>query len=836
MTSANVNLKTSLVIFLGIMISVSSFLFLKSWEKDNLINEFTYRAEDHAAAILSRLQNAEKSVRDVRFLIEHDIVIEHDDPLKPNDFMLMAEKLVIDDPALTSIAWSIIKTASLQATLHTKKRHLKVIYVKDNPRLKSRTSDVNLNDYYDEHIGVKVAANNRLIQVYIHQDNNSKISNEINFIGYVGTSMQNKPSNFSGEAIGAVIIEWNVQKLIRSALFNLPVSAQDISLLKVNHDGSIHPVYTHLSRSRTSEDGETHTGLNMSVPLNFSGQDWLLKFEAAPQFFRNHPSVMAVPGLLICLLLTFIAAWYIRSISRQTLVIEKKVNQRTNELKASTKRITKLATVIEQSEEIVIITDKDGVIEYVNPAFVRISGFSSDEAIGKKPNIVKSDFHSEKFYNTMWNRLNSGKPWVSDFTNQSKSGDAYEVSQSITPIFDNNTIIGFSSVQRDITIQRQMQRKLQHSDRVESLGVLAGGIAHDFNNLLTAILGHASLATKKLDVTSPILRHIDAIENASQSAANLCRQMLAYSGKGKFVVKAIDLSELVENMGKLIEVSLTKNIVLRYELNEQLPAIDADIAQIQQIVLNLITNASEAIEGKSGVISVTTGIMNVDTDYLNSCIAGKHTEGHYVYLEVSDTGCGMDKKTKEKMFDPFFSTKFTGRGLGMSAMLGIVQGHQGAMRVYSEVGKGTVIKVAFPISHETIESLEKTKDYSPEWAGSGTVLVIDDEESIRELATIMLEDFGFNVITANDGQEGLKTYQNHKGNIVLVLLDMTMPKLDGAACFSQLKNINPDVRVLLSSGYNEQDATNRFVGKGLAGFIQKPYSADAFAKKLQEVL
>jgi len=499
--------------------------------------------------------------------------------------------------------------------------------------------------------------------------------------------------------------------------------------------------------------------------------------------------------------------------------------------------MAKLATVLNQSDELVVITDKNGVIEYVNPTFTRVSGYSADEAIGHTPALVKSNQHGAEFYRDMWKSLHAGKIWRSDFTNRKKNGEFYTVTQSITPILnDQGEVTAFASVQRDVTQSRQLELQIQHTDRVESLGILAGGIAHDFNNLLAAILGNNSLAQRKLVATSPAIPHLAAIEHASNSAADLCRQMLAYSGKGKFVVKAINLSTLVEEMGKLIDVSLANNVVLKYQLSEQLPLINADVAQIQQVVLNLITNASEAIEGKSGVICISTGMMKADDDYLRGCVGDAQlSPGRYVYMEISDTGCGMSKATQRKIFDPFFTTKFTGRGLGMSAMLGIVKGHQGTMRIYSEIGKGTTMKVAFPASdHIAVSSPVSPSGSTSHF--SGTALVIDDEENLREVASAMLEDIGFDTLTANNGLEGIEVFNKHKADITLVLMDMTMPKMDGQACFSKLKMIQPNVRVILSSGYSEQDATNRFAGKGLAGFIQKPYTVEALAKKIDEVL
>ncbi len=822
MPAANINRNITFIVVFGLILSSIVFFFLKNWEEKNRFNEFQYKATDHAAAIQTAIEHITKNVNDVHRLIGHDINIELNDPLAPEAFMSTSEKIIIDDPAFLTIAWAVTDDS-------VQKQHLKVIYLKKGNHSDGDSSDLKLGDDYAQHLGVEIAFNNKIIHTFSHHDG-KLTGNELNLVGFVTDASTNK-------LIGAVIAEWHIDKLVEHALAKLPVAAQDISLSIIEEDGNQHQIYTHKSRSRTADESNIHTGINQTIQFDVSDHHWILEFEAAPQFLRNHPITMAWPSLAFCLLLTFFIAWYTRHIGNQTLLIEEKVTQRTKELNDSNKEISKLATVINQTKEIVIVTSKEGVIEYVNPAFEQISGYSASEAIGNKPNIVKSGKHADKFYIAMWSTLNSGKPWNTDFTNRKKNGELYDVTQSISPIVGlDGDIVGFASVQRDITHQRQLQRRLQHTDRVDSLGVLAGGIAHDFNNLLTAILGNASLAIKKLDAHSPILKHIGAIENASHSAADLCKQMLAYSGKGKFVIKAVSLSDLVENMAKLIDVSLAKNVVLKYYLHDHLPAIDADIAQMQQIILNLITNASEAIDGKSGVISMTTGVMSADLNYLNHCIYAEHTPGRYVYLEISDTGCGMDAATQKKVFDPFFTTKFTGRGLGMSAMLGIVKGHKGALRIYSEVGKGTTIKVAFPMSDATAVNSDKPSSHFSDWTASGTVLIVDDEETIREIATVLLEDIGFDVITANDGKEGVEVFQQHKNDISLVLLDMTMPKMDGVACFSELRKLDPDVKVLLSSGYNEQDATNRFVGKGLAGFIQKPYSAESFTEKVKEAL
>jgi len=260
------------------------------------------------------------------------------------------------------------------------------------------------------------------------------------------------------------------------------------------------------------------------------------------------------------------------------------------------------------------------------------------------------------------------------------------------------------------------------------------------------------------------------------------------------------------------------------------------VAQLQQIILNLITNASEAIGVRSGVISFSTGIMHADEAYLRGSFCDHSVpEGRFVYIEVSDTGCGMDSETIEKIFDPFFTTKFTGRGLGMSAVLGIIRGHHGSLKVYSEVGKGTTFKVLLPVTEGlVVEELHIESD-ADGWLAAGTILVVDDEDTIREVAAMMLEEMGFSTLTAINGIEAVELYRQHQNEIAAVLLDMTMPKMDGKACFRELRRINKKVKVILSSGYSEEDATGRFSGKGLSGFVQKPYTPEHLKEVMMNV-
>jgi signal transduction histidine kinase/CheY-like chemotaxis protein len=423
---------------------------------------------------------------------------------------------------------------------------------------------------------------------------------------------------------------------------------------------------------------------------------------------------------------------------------------------------------------------------------------------------------------------------------------------SLVPVESSTSIItrpggapqAFMQVLRDLTERkraeeshRKLEAQILHSQKLESLGVLAGGIAHDFNNILTGILGYIDLARIETPPDSSARRLMEEAAKNSHRAASLTKQMLAYSGKGRFVVRPMNLSTLVTDTARLLEISIAKKCSLRYDLAAQLPACEADATQMGQILMNLVINASEAIGDQCGVIGIATGAMHCDRAYLAEAYLDEGLlPGLYIFLEVSDSGCGMTPETREKIFDPFFSTKFTGRGLGLAAVLGIVRGHRGAVKVYSEPGKGSTFKVLLRATTQPAVEEKAPPAADEEFRGSGTVLVVDDEQSVRDLARDMFTRLGFMVLSARDGCEGVRVFRDHVDDIRLVLLDMTMPRLDGVETFREMRRMRSDLRVLLSSGYNEQTATSRFVGKGLAGFIQKPYSFDQLIVAVKQAM
>ncbi|GAB4239869.1 MAG: hypothetical protein OHK0028_17850 [Deltaproteobacteria bacterium] len=383
-----------------------------------------------------------------------------------------------------------------------------------------------------------------------------------------------------------------------------------------------------------------------------------------------------------------------------------------------------------------------------------------------------------------------------------------------------------------------LERKVRQAQKLESLGVLAGGIAHDFNNLLMVILGNAELALKGISPLSPARESISEILAAGRRASELCRQMLAYAGKSSFARERLDLSVLVEEMAHLLSSAVSKKAILNLHTGKHLSPILGDPSQLRQVVMNLILNASEAIGDRSGVITVLTGATRCDAEYLRKTeLADDLAPGYYVHLEVSDTGCGIDPETRARIFEPFFTTKFTGRGLGLSAVLGIVRAHKGAIKVYTEPGKGTTFKILLPAVPDDKAAAGSAGNPAPAaWRGKGTILLVEDEESLSALGARMLEHLGFDVLTASDGRAAVERYREKSGAIDLVLMDLTMPHMDGAEALGELRRLNPNVRIVMSSGYSKEDLAARFAAKGIEGVLQKPFTLAALRELLSGLM
>ena len=418
-----------------------------------------------------------------------------------------------------------------------------------------------------------------------------------------------------------------------------------------------------------------------------------------------------------------------------------------------------------------------------------------------------------------------------------RTGHELWASVAVIPLGDRDALGGTLAILTDITGERKLDAKVQHAQKLESLGVLAGGIAHDFNNLLVGILGNAGLALDELPMEAPARAQLGDIQVAAVRASELTRQLLAYAGKGRFVIGHIDIRRLVEEMGHLLVAVIPRTVLIKYRFADSLPLVEGDATQLRQVVMNLITNAADAVGTRSGIITVSTSLIEADRAYLADTYLDEGLpDGRYVSLEVSDTGEGMTPETRMKIFDPFFTTKFTGRGLGLAAVIGILRSHRAAIKVYSEVGRGSTFRVLFPAVDGAVDPLRGAAERQQGFRGEGTLLVVDDDEAVRNVARRILERAGFRVLVAVDGIDGLAVFREHSSEIRAVLLDVTMPRMGGEEAFRQLRQMSPEVRVLLSSGYSAHEATSRFAGKGLAGFVEKPFTPRELIERLRAVL
>jgi PAS domain S-box-containing protein len=490
--------------------------------------------------------------------------------------------------------------------------------------------------------------------------------------------------------------------------------------------------------------------------------------------------------------------------------------------------------------------DLRGVLQFFNDRVPEILGYKPGDLQGIHVSKLYDKSTLGYVYNIYKRVAESGEPFSAiELPLLRADGSVVYIEASGALVRDRfGQPAGFRGIFRDVTERRQadeerrqLENQMQHAQKLESLGVLAGGIAHDFNNLLMGVLANASLASQDLDETSPTGRCVRQIELSAQRAADLANQMLTYSGKGSFTVKPLDLSAVVEEMAHLLEVSTSKKARFVYMFDRNLPAIEGDATQLRQVVMNLITNASDALGEEPGIIEVQTGAIEADdADFEDAYFNYAPAQERYVFLEVRDTGCGMNTATKERIFEPFFTSKFTGRGLGLAAVMGIIRGHSGAVKVESEPGKGTTFRVYFPASTQAKPVAPEPIALSSATTGEGTILVADDEALILDVTERILTKAGYTVLKAKDGEECLAMFEEHRDEIEAVLLDMTMPKMSGGEVFLTLGEIAPDVPVVLSSGFNEQEASAKFGNRKPAGFLQKPYRANDLVSAVYQVL
>jgi PAS domain S-box-containing protein len=491
-----------------------------------------------------------------------------------------------------------------------------------------------------------------------------------------------------------------------------------------------------------------------------------------------------------------------------------------------------LETVLEQAAETIVITDRDGVIQYVNPSFELVSGYKRHEVLGKRPSLLHSGQQDSEFYENMWKTLRAGRIWRGQIVNRAKDGNLYDLDATISPIKnDRGEITDYVSVRKDVTQEILLRRQLYQAQKMEAIGTLAGGIAHDFNNLMMGIQGNISLMRMEMPEDSDHQQRCKTIETIVQKGASLTRQLLGVAKGGKYQQIPTDISKLVTDSLEMF--GRTKKEINTHMAQAPLPCIaEVDPGQIDQVLLNLFVNAWQAMpEG---------GDLYVETEQVT--INGKNpgnanlSPGPHVKITVRDTGIGIDGVTIEKIFDPFFTTKdkSRGTGLGLASAYGIIKNHGGIIQVRSNVNEGTSFEIFLPACQKSSVSI--TTDADDITKGRETVLLVDDEAAILEICGEMLKRLGYNAITAISGEEAIALFETGKNDIDLVILDLIMPGINGEELYDSLVALKPEVKVLLSSGYAIETQAKQLLARGAVGFIQKPFSVSGLSRKVRQVL
>jgi PAS domain S-box-containing protein len=518
-----------------------------------------------------------------------------------------------------------------------------------------------------------------------------------------------------------------------------------------------------------------------------------------------------------------------------TKVIQCNIRDNTERRQADAER-ERLLSAIEQADEMIVITNPEGAIQYVNPAFERVTGYTRNEVIGQNPSILKSGKQCPDFYRNLWETLSGGNTFKGRMVNKRKDGTFFTEEATISPVRDpSGRIVNYVAVKHDITEHLRLAAQFQQAQKMESVGRLAGGVAHDYNNMLSVIIGYTELAMDKVDPSDPLHADLNEVFKAAKRSTEITRQLLAFARKQTISPKVIDVNETVEGMLKMLRRLIGEDIDLAWLPQDGLWPIKIDPAQVDQILANLCVNARDAIAGV-GRITIETHTVTFDTAYCADH-AG-FVPGDFVLLSVSDDGCGMDKETLDSIFEPFFTTKdeSLGTGLGLATVFGIVKQNNGFINVYSEPGKGTTFRIYFPRHVGKAEKIRvETVAEIPSSQGE-TVLLVEDEPAIIKMCQMMLERLGYQVLTTGNPSEALRLAGNHAGEIHLLITDVVMPEMNGRELADQLCTLFPDIKTLFMSGYTANVIAHRGVLEEGVNFIQKPFSIKDLSVKVRATL
>jgi PAS domain S-box-containing protein len=602
---------------------------------------------------------------------------------------------------------------------------------------------------------------------------------------------------------------------------------------------------------RVPSEAEFAEGMIHEIRLPFGGRDWRVLFRPRAGWVEQQLTATPLLRSGSILLVSLLVAGLVHLNARRTETIRREVQLRTAELGESRRQ---LASLLHELPGMAYrgTYDDQLALQFVSEGAFALTGWTAEEFIGGAVHY-RDCIHPDdvaRVREATRNALAARKDVEVEYRIRTKEGaEKWVLARGHGVFAPEGNLQAFEGLVIDVTAQKQaeqarleLERRLLEGQKLESLGLLAGGIAHDFNNLLSTILGNANLARMALPADAAIDPQLQAIEHASLRAAELCRQMLAYAGKGRFIIEPTDLTALAEELLPLLKISIAHHARLQLELARPLPLVLADATQLRQIVMNLVLNAADAIQASSrataGEITLTTGVMHATHDFLLDCVAGAGlARGDYVFLEVCDNGCGMAPHVLAKIFDPFFTTKFAGRGLGLAATLGIVRGHKGALRVESREGEGARFRLLLPPATPASQASEpKPAAPTGHWSHRGRVLLIEDEAPVRRVTAEILRTFGLEVHEAPDGERGLEVFRTEPAAFDLVVLDLLMPGLGGERTLAELRAVRADVRVLLVSGYSESNLLDRLAGEGRLGYLGKPFTRAALEQKLREMV
>ena len=516
--------------------------------------------------------------------------------------------------------------------------------------------------------------------------------------------------------------------------------------------------------------------------------------------------------------------------------VNSRLNQEIDERKRVEEKLLSLTQAVEESPAAIILTDLNGVIEYVNPKFLQVSGYSNQEMIGRNLSFLKTQETNADVYKDMWATIKSDKVWRGELCNRRKDGKLFWVYLTMSPLKNvAGVITKFMALMEDTTERRQLETQLRQSQKLEGIGQLAGGVAHDFNNILTAIIGYAYLAYLNMQKDDPLKEHIKHVLDYSEKAATITKSLLAFSRQQTTHPAHFNLNDLVSNFQKLLRHLLSENIEIQTKCADRILSVWVDQVQIEQVIMNLATNARDAMP-QGGSFIIATNLVELNDEFIKTHGYGK--AGSYAEISVADTGIGMDQETQEKIFDPFFTTKEQGKGtgLGMAIVYGIVKKHNGFITVDSELGKGTRYRILLPIVRAPEASEKKKTEGIVAASGTETILIAEDEAGIRDLITTILTDQGYEVIGSADGEEAVRLFRENKEKVALVMLDGIMPKKSGKEACLEIKAINPEVKVIFMSGYSENMINLEETKFKDVHFLQKPVLPSNILKKVREVL